>query len=98
MRSGLLAILLLFAPTLARAQAIPANSQSRLTLRVGVLTTGLRFDGRVDDAVWRNVDSILDLTEVEPNEGARPSGGTVVKVLANDREIVIGVIAYDAEP
>jgi Domain of unknown function (DUF5916) len=73
-----------------------AQTSSRPILRVSPLTGELRLDGRLDEPDWAAADSILDLTQVEPTQGGPPSARTVVKVLANARELVIGVVAWDA--
>ncbi len=45
--------------------------------------------------MWLAADSIGELTEIEPVAGNTPLGRTVVRVLANENEIVIGVRADD---
>ena len=45
--------------------------------------------------MWLVADSIGELTEIEPVAGKTPLGKTVVRVLANENEIVIGVRADD---
>lgn len=52
----------------------------------------------MDEAVWSTADSIGDLVQVEPVQGGVPSGRTVVRVLVNSDEIIIGVRADDPEP
>ena len=69
----------------------------RPTLRVGRLTGSLRLDGRLDEPAWAAADSIADLTQTEPDEGATPSGRTVVRVLGDGAGIVIGIRADDPD-
>jgi hypothetical protein len=70
------------------------------TLRVGTSTANaLRLDGALTEPFWRTVDSIENLTTVEPEEGGTPSGRTVVRVvLVAGADIVIGVRCYDPNP
>jgi Domain of unknown function (DUF5916) len=63
------------------------------TLRAHVLRGPLRIDGTLDEADWLAADSIADLTQIEPVEGARASGRTVIRVLVSADAIVIGVRA-----
>ncbi len=65
-------------------------------LRAGRLSGPLRLDGRLDEPAWATADSIAGLTQVTPVEGGTPASRTVVKVLANDREVVFGILAYGA--
>jgi hypothetical protein len=58
----------------------------------------LRLDGRLDERAWSAADSIADLTQIEPVEGATPAGRTVVRVLGDGAGIVIGIQADDPEP
>ncbi|HEY8166852.1 MAG TPA: DUF5916 domain-containing protein [Gemmatimonadaceae bacterium] len=58
----------------------------------------MRIDGRLSESVWSTADSISDLTQVEPREGARPSARTVVRILTTEDAVVIGVRADDPEP
>ncbi len=71
----------------------------RPTLRAGVLPSDFKFDGTMSDPAWGDgSDGISNLVTIEPEEGGVPEGRTVVKVLANSQEIVIGVRCYDNEP
>jgi hypothetical protein len=67
-------------------------------LRATPLTAPIRLDGRLDEPAWRTADSITGLTQVEPHEGAPTAGRTVIQVLVNEHELVIGVRADDPEP
>ena len=58
----------------------------------------VRLDGRLDEPVWLSADSIGQLTEVEPNEGGAPAQRTVIRLLAENGSLVVGVRAYDDEP
>ena len=71
----------------------------RPTLRAGVLPVDFRFEGAMDgQAWWAGADSISNFVTIEPEEGGAPEGRTVVRVLANQSDIVVGVRCYDHEP
>jgi Domain of unknown function (DUF5916) len=91
-----------FAPGSAQAQSTDGGSRSvaeaRPTLRLAPLRPHrIEPDGRLNEAAWVTADSIQELTQVEPHQGAAPSARTVVKVLASADEILIGVVAYQPE-
>lgn len=67
-------------------------------LRIGAATGVVRIDGRLDESFWSRVDSIADLTQIEPVERSAPSGRTVVWVVATSDAIVVGIRADDPEP
>jgi hypothetical protein len=72
--------------------------QDRPAFRAGVLPEEFRFTGAVDDPAWGDADAIENLTTTEPTEGGVPAGRTIVRVLANANNIIIGVICEDPEP
>jgi hypothetical protein len=86
--------------TSAAAEDGPAPATgAALTLRASALpTSAFQLDGRLDEPAWQSADSIVNLVTIEPEEGGAPAGQTVVKVLANSGELVIGVLARDPNP
>ena len=74
----------------AQAQATPPP---RPTLRAFAARGPLRIDGVLDETEWSAADSIADLTQIEPVEGARATGRTVVRVLVTADAVVIGIRA-----
>jgi hypothetical protein len=90
-----LALVLFTVPSLA---AQSGSVAARPALRIGEAAGGVRIDGRMTEAAWGTADSIADLTQVEPQEGAAPSARTVVRVLTTGDAIVLGIRADDPEP
>jgi hypothetical protein len=74
------------------------GQQARPALRVGAVTGTISLDGRLDEPAWVATDSIAQLTQIEPNEGATAAGRTVVRVLADVNTIIVGVRADDPDP
>lgn len=90
-----------FGENVARAQndtTGQAGSTARPELRTGRIEGGVQLDGRLIEPAWARADSIANLTQIEPTEGAEPTGRTVVKVLADRKRLVLGVKAYDPKP
>jgi hypothetical protein len=87
--SFVLAFLLSVLPSETRAQT------GKVSLRAGRVTTAIKLDGHIVEADWFAADSIAGLTEVEPREGARPASHTVVRVLATEQNIYIGIVALN---
>jgi Domain of unknown function (DUF5916) len=82
---------------LAQAPGARTPAPTRPSLRVTPLTGTLHLDGKLDDEAWLAADSIADLTQIEPVEGARPlAGRTVVRVLADADNIIFGIRADDS--
>jgi Domain of unknown function (DUF5916) len=88
-----------FTPTENPAGEVMPVAGLRPTLRAGVLSVDYKFEGAMDgQAWWAEADAISNFTTIEPAEGGVPAGRTVVKVLASQKEIVIGVHCYDDAP
>ncbi|MEJ2678384.1 MAG: DUF5916 domain-containing protein, partial [Gemmatimonadota bacterium] len=92
-RANLMAVSLLLLPG-----ALFAQADRRPTLRASALPPDLRLDGRLAEPAWAAADSIAGLTQVEPEEGGRPTSRTVVRVLASADALVVGIVAYDPAP
>lgn len=71
------------------------NSQ---TLEVGRITTDYNLNGILSEHFWNECDSISNLTMIEPNEANTPTFKTIVKIVANENTILIGIKCYDNEP
>ncbi len=67
-------------------------------LRAGQLSSNLRLDGVLDELEWNQAESIDSLTTIEPQEGGVSIGRTVIKVMADRKSIVFGILCEDPEP
>jgi hypothetical protein len=78
------------------AQEVPTQ---RPQLRTAIVPSiEMQFDGLLSEPFWADAESIGNLITLEPEEGGVPAGKTIVKVLANANEMVIGVLANDPDP
>lgn len=69
-------------------------------LKVHVLNENdqISLDGILDEQVWKEADSIGNLTMVEPVEGAAPTQKTTVRILSDESNIYLGIRCYDSQP
>ena len=56
------------------------------------------LDGALRDAAWARADSITDFTQRDPDEGQPASERTVVRFVASDAGLWVGLWAYDRTP
>ncbi len=56
------------------------------------------IDGKLDDPIWKKVEWEGDFTQREPYEGKEPSQKTAFKILYDDKNLYVGIRAYDTEP
>ena len=66
-------------------------------LKVGVLSGSLRLDGLLDEPEWAAAPEAANLLMVEPRQGERPTGRTVVKVLAGPKALAFGIRCEDPD-
>ncbi|MEM7381137.1 MAG: DUF5916 domain-containing protein [Bacteroidota bacterium] len=64
----------------------------------GKLTESFNFDGALDEEDWKNAPVLTNLRTTVPEEGGTPSQSTLVQVIANARNVVVGVTCNDSNP
>src|SRR6478672_10099489 len=74
-----------------------AVAQTPQQYRVGRVSEAVHVDASLRESAWRTADSIVDLRQREPLEGAPASERTVVKVLRDADRLFIAVRAYDRD-
>lgn len=57
-----------------------------------------RIDGILDDAVWQTAIPIDRFTQKDPDEFAKPTQGSEVRVLYDDKHLYVGARLYDSAP
>lgn len=62
------------------------------------ITTAPKLDGRLDDAVWQKAQAITDFRQREPDEGARASEQTTVRIAYDATHLYIGAQMDDSVP
>ncbi len=77
---------------------ITRDGAGRATIRAIRLTEPLRFDGRLDDAVYRAELSVSDFVQQVPREGAPATERTEAWVLFDDEYIYIAARCWDTAP
>jgi hypothetical protein len=58
----------------------------------------VRVDGRFDEPFWALIDPATGFTQREPNPGEAATERTEVRFAYDDRNMYIGVTAFDSEP
>lgn len=56
------------------------------------------IDGHLNEPVWNSVEWEGDFIQHEPYEGKEPSQQTAFKILYDDKNVYVGIRAYDSEP
>ena len=81
------------------AVSLPAAAETpRPSARATWTERPPKIDGRLDEPEWQNATPLSPLTEVEPNEGARPGQRTEVRILTDEDNLYVGIRSYDSDP
>ena len=80
--------------------ASPIFAQENETRRIRVLhiTEPIKIDGRLNELAWSQAGPATDFRQQEPNEGEPASEKTDVRLLFDDKNLYVGVHAFDSEP
>src|SRR5829696_5652501 len=68
------------------------------SIRIRRVTETIKIDGRVDEPAWSEADVAADFRQQEPNEGTPASETTEVRVLFDEKNLYVGIHAFDSEP
>ena len=70
----------------------------RVIVRATRITEPIQIDGRLDEAVYREIPPITDFIQQEPSEGAAPTEKTEAWVLFDDENIYVVCRCWDSHP
>jgi hypothetical protein len=85
------------APPVAPA-VITRDASGRATVRAVRVTTPLRIDGALDEALYTSVPPISDFIQQEPREGEPASEKTEMWVAFDDRNVYVAFRCWETEP
>ena len=74
------------------------QSNDRPAFEAGKLTGTIKIDGLLDEADWNNAPVLDEFLTTEPIEKGNPSSPTFVRVMANEKAVVIGIECKDSDP
>lgn len=74
------------------------DSAGHVTLRATRVAQPIKIDGKLDDAIYAEVQAITDFIQQDPNEGAPISEKTEMWVLYDDRNIYVSCRCSDEHP
>lgn len=58
----------------------------------------IKIDGMLNESAWSLVKPASNFLQQEPNEGLPASEKTEVRLLFDDRNLYVGILAFDSEP
>src|SRR5262245_351870 len=84
------ALLIFVSPIFAQADATHRTREPHIT-------EPIKIDGRLDEPSWSQAPAAIDFRQQEPNESQPASEKTEVRLLFDDKNLYVGVHAFDSE-
>jgi hypothetical protein len=72
------------------------NTSAKYATALQAVSSGIRVDGRLDEAVWGQAAPITDFMQKEPVEGALPTERTEVRFVYDDKALYVGARMYSS--
>ena len=86
------------APPPSPPEVINRTDTGQATLRAVRLEGALRLDGALDDAVYRDVPSISDFIQIEPDAGQPATEKTEAWIFFDEANVYVSARAWDSSP
>ena len=80
------------------AASIFAQENDSRRIRVLHITEPIKIDGRLDEPSWSQAMPAAEFRQQEPNEGQPATEKTEVRLLFDEKNLYVGVHAFDSEP
>ncbi len=74
------------------------QTTERPCYKVGKLQGEINVDGLLDEPDWKNATLLDEFLTTEPQERGMPSSPTIVRVIANEKSVIIGIECKDSSP
>ncbi len=74
------------------------TASANRTTAVRINEEMIKLDGRLDEPAWSQAQPVKEFRQEEPVEGAPASEKTEVRVLFDDKNLYVGIRAWDSEP
>jgi Domain of unknown function (DUF5916)/Carbohydrate family 9 binding domain-like len=78
--------------------ATPTVSTETGRIRAIRISEPIKIDGCLDELAWSAAIAATDFRQQEPNQGTPASEKTEVRVVFDDRNLYIGIRAFDSDP
>jgi hypothetical protein len=83
--------------TIAQTSTFTEESRKEITA-IKFNRYEFKFDGHLDDSIWRNAIFVSDFLQKEPTEGGRPVDSTKIAVMYDEDALYIGAHMYCQNP
>ena len=84
-------------PTTATPSPLPQDNTGPRRIQAVRVAVAIKIDGLLDEPVWSTAEPATDFRQETPTEGAPASEKTEVRVLFDDKNIYLGIRAFDTD-
>ncbi|MDA3779248.1 MAG: DUF5916 domain-containing protein [Bacteroidales bacterium] len=91
-------IILVFVVLIFTMGIVNAENDEKIYITKQVKPESLKIDGQLNDIAWDMLEWRSDFIQREPFDGKLPSQKTAFKILYDEDNIYIAIMAYDSEP
>ncbi len=85
-------------PTAATPPHVPQDTPAPRRIRAVPVNDPIKIDGILNEPAWSLAQPATDFLQEQPTEGAPASEKTEVRVLYDDKNLYLGIRAFDADP
>ena len=96
--SSLFALLILLAGAAHAGQVPLPRDGGRVIVKAVRVTTPMRIDGHIDEAVYSETEPVVDFIQTEPDLGKPSTEKTDLWVLFDDNNIYVSVRCWETQP
>lgn len=79
------------------SKAVPRAFSGSRRITAIKIAEPIKIDGRFDETAWSQAEPANDFFQQQPNEGVPASEKTAVRVLFDDKNLYIGIRAFDSD-
>src|SRR5262245_4788954 len=80
-------------------QPLPPQEESGpRNIHISRITEEIKIDGRLNEPAWSTANVADSFRQQEPDEGAPATEKTEVRVLFDDKNLYVGIHAFDSQP
>ena len=84
--------------TLAALEVCVLFAQSRPEVKAIRTNQPIKIDGSLDEEIWEKIDPISEFVQRLPQDGAKPTEKSEMRILYDDNYLYFGFTFFDSEP
>ena len=88
-------ILIILLSTIKVSAFVKDTVQIKQVIEATRINQVVNVDGNLDENFWKQIKSVTQFTQHDPDEGKQPTEATEVKIAYDDNALYVGAIMHD---